>query len=135
MSYVFNYTKENGWEEIKVPRKDLNKVFKYRKISFLKGLWSKRRVFYNPVITEVVMIEVIRLPLKALLIISSPLIHLIEGLGNFSETNNTIKRYLNQEKYGAFSGDNIWLEPKSETQSSVIAREWVKKYSKSGDYQ
>lgn len=102
-TYIDPITK--GFKRIKVSRRNHNKIFKYRKRTFIKDLMNTTEYYENDECIQVQNVP--SLFGKILLLFISPLLILFYGVTN-KENYTDIKRTLFAKKYGAFTADRIW---------------------------
>ncbi|GLT20434.1 hypothetical protein GCM10007938_42190 [Vibrio zhanjiangensis] len=108
MSYQFKYTEENGYQQVKVSKKDHNATFKYRQIK-----WSQRYEYYlNEERGHFVMIRLTSLPAKLVSILCYPVIVLLHGLVNYKEINQEISDQWYEKVRGRFVADDCYRNQK-----------------------
>lgn len=102
-TYIDPITK--GFKKIKVSKENHNKVFKYRKRTFIKDLMNTTEYYENDKCIQIQCVP--SLFGKILLLFISPLLILFYGVAN-KKVYTDIKRMLFAKKYGAFTTDCIW---------------------------
>lgn len=107
MDFKYQYIDpiSKGFKRIKVSRSNHNKVFKYRKRSFIKDLLTTVEYYENSECIQVQSVPSIFR--KTFLLSISPLLIIYYGIGN-KEIYNEIKRNLFAKKCGAFTSDCIY---------------------------
>lgn len=104
MGYEFQYTKENGYQQVQVSKKDHNAMFEYRQIKW----YQKYEYFLNEERGHFVMICLTSLPAKLVNILGYPVMVLLHGLANYKEINQEISDQWHEKERGHFSGDDSY---------------------------
>ena len=104
MGYEFQYTKENGYQQVKVFKKDHNAMYQYRQIKW----FDKYEYYLNEERGHFVMIRFMALPAVLLNTLAYPLLVLMNGLVNYKDINRSMRQIWNPKKLGSFSCDDAY---------------------------
>ncbi|EJG0999625.1 hypothetical protein C4G52_RS22205 [Vibrio parahaemolyticus] len=108
MSYEFQYTKENGYQQVQVSKKDHNAMFEYRQIKW----YQKYEYYFNEERGHFVMICLTSFPAKLVNLLGYPVMLLLHGLANYKEINQEISDQWHEKERGHFSGDGCYRTSK-----------------------
>jgi len=104
MSYEFQYTKENGYQQVQVSKKDHNAMFEYRQIKW----YQKYEYYLNEERGHFVMICLTSVSAKLVNILGYPVMVLLHGLANYKDINQYLSDMWNEKERGKFSGDDSY---------------------------
>lgn len=104
MSYKFKYTKDSGYQQVQMSKKDHNTIFKNRQIRW----HQKYEYFLNEERGHFVMICLTSLTCKLVSILGYPVMVLLHGLANYKEINQYIIDQWHEKEKGKFISDNAY---------------------------
>jgi len=117
--YEFKYTKENGYLQVQVSKKDHNTIFKYRQIKW----YQKYEYFLNKERGHFVMIRLTSLAGKLVNILCYPVIILLHGLANYKEVNQEISDQWNEKERGKFVIDDLYKDQEGWDKLTRVVKE------------
>ena len=105
MTYEYKEPLQNGYRKIKVSKSLHNSVFKYRKRTLWKSLFTKHEYYAND---WCIRVEVFPTLFAKLIVLTSfPFLLLLHGVSNYSEIKNEVYSFCNPKKSGEFAVDDI----------------------------
>lgn len=98
MSYEYKNLKLNGYIKFNIQKKEHNKIFKNFKLKF----FDKAEYYYSKDDETIIIQKYLNNFAIFLEVVLFPFSLLFFGISNFKEISNSIKRTVNQKKYGNF---------------------------------